>query len=62
VAAKREHGLGVSVDRETFEAELVTKREKLEAKLGQKVRFEVLVEDGKVRLAARKTKARAGEE
>lgn len=54
VAAKREHGEGVPVDRESFERQLAEKREKLQARLGHDVHFEVMVDDGKVKLAARK--------
>jgi hypothetical protein len=54
VAAKREHGEEVSVGRERFERQLVEKQKKLRARLGHDVRFEVMVDDGKVKLAARK--------
>jgi hypothetical protein len=54
VAAKHEHGLEVGADRAAFEAQIDAEREKLEDRLGEKVRFEVLVEDGKVKLAARR--------
>lgn len=54
VAAKREHGEEVSLDRERFERQLAEKQEKLKAQLGRDVRFEVMVDDGKVKLAARK--------
>jgi hypothetical protein len=56
VAAKREHGDEVSVDREKFERQLAEKRKKLQARLGRDVRFEVMVDDGKVKLAARKNR------
>jgi hypothetical protein len=62
VAAKREHGLDVAVDRATFESQLAEQRRKLEVKHGGEVRFDVLVEDGKVRLAARAKRARANRE
>jgi hypothetical protein len=62
VAAKRSLGLAVGVDREGFEAQLDAQRERLRPKLGDDVSFEVLVEDGKVRLAARGTRARSGRE
>jgi hypothetical protein len=54
LAAKREHGLEVKVNREAFEAQVASEREKLEQKLGKKVQFDVLVEAGKVKLTARK--------
>jgi hypothetical protein len=63
VAAKRDQGVEVAVDRETFDAEISAKRDKLEQELGRSVRFDVLVEeDGKVRLAARAAKARPEQE
>ena len=62
VAAKLALGLAVGVDREAFEAQLVAQRERLRPKLGDDVLFEVLVEDGKVRLAARTNRARSGRE
>jgi hypothetical protein len=62
VAAKRALGLAVGVDREGFEAQLAAQRERLRPKLGDDVLFEVLVEDGKVRLAARTNRARSGRE
>lgn len=62
VAAKQEQGAEVAVDRETFDAEISAKREQLEQKLGRDVRFDVLVEDGKVKLAARANKAPAEQE
>ena len=62
VAAKRARGLEVQVDRGAFEAQLASERSKLEARLGQKVCFDVLVEDGKVKLAARKIRSRGSGE
>jgi hypothetical protein len=62
VAAKLALGLAVGVDREAFEAQLAAQRERLRPKLGDDVLFEVLVEDGKVRLAARTNRARSGRE
>jgi hypothetical protein len=56
VAAKREHGEEVSVDRERFEQQLAEKRDKLQARLGRDVHFEVMVDDGKVKLAARRNR------
>jgi len=55
-------GLAVGVDRAGFEAQLEAQRERLRPKLGDDVQFEVLVEDGKVRLAARANRARPGRE
>ena len=52
--ARASLGLPATIGREAFLAQLEAQREKLEAKLGARVRFEVVVEDGKVRLAARK--------
>lgn len=62
VAAKRANGLEVGVDRTTFESQLAEQRQKLQARHGGEVRFEVMVEDGKVRLAARAKKARSNRE
>ncbi|HOC43102.1 MAG TPA: MXAN_5187 C-terminal domain-containing protein [Thermoanaerobaculales bacterium] len=62
VAAKRALGLAVGVDRAGFEAQLEAQRQRLLPKLGDDVQFEVLVEDGKVRLAARANRARPGRE
>jgi hypothetical protein len=59
VAAKREHGEALKTDREAFEAQIETERAKLEKRLGEKVRFEVLVEKGKVKLAARRERRKA---
>ncbi len=55
-AAKTEQGLEMSVDRETFDRQIAVQREKIEERLGRQVRFEVQVEDGKVRVVARKKK------
>lgn len=54
VAVKREHGQKVAVDRATFDAQMAAKRKKLVSRLGEDVEFDVLVEDGKVKLAARR--------
>ena len=58
VAAKEGLGLGVRIDRSEFESQLERQRTQLENKLGRKVQFEVRVEDGKVKLAARKVRKR----
>jgi hypothetical protein len=55
-AAKTEQGLEMSVDRVTFDRQIAVQREKIEQRLGRKVRFEVQVEDGNVRVVARKNK------
>ena len=62
VEAKRVLGLAVGVDRAGFEAQLEAQRERLRPRLGDNVQFEVLVEDGKIRLAARANRARSGRE
>jgi hypothetical protein len=59
VAAKRAHGQEVQGDREAFVAQLAGERQKLEAKLGPGVWFDVLVDGGKVKLAAHRER-RAG--
>lgn len=55
-AAKAEQGLEVGVDRAVFEEQIEQQRQRIEGRLGQPVRFEVQVEDGKVRVVARKIK------
>ena len=55
-AAKGEHGHNVGVDRTTFEEQIAVQRQKIEERLGTKVRFQVRVEDGNVRVVARKIK------
>lgn len=55
-AAKSDHGHSVSVDRATFDQQIAVQRQKIEERLGRKVRFQVRVEDGNVRVVARKIK------
>ena len=55
-AAKGEHGHSVGVDRATFDEQISMQRKKIEERLGTKVRFQVRVEDGNVRVVARKIK------
>lgn len=55
-SAKEAHGIEVNVDRKTFDEQIEVQRQRIEQRLGRKVRFEVQVEDGKVRVVARKTK------
>jgi len=55
-AAKAEHGIDVKVDRKTFDEQIESQRQRIEERLGRKVHFEVQVEDGKVRVVARKIK------
>jgi hypothetical protein len=62
VVAKRERGLEVNVSREQFEVQLASEQQKLETRLGHAVRFEVHVQDGKVKLAARKAGSASQEE
>ena len=52
--AKSSLGQRATIDRDAFLAQLEAQRERLEEKLGGQVRFDVVVEDGKVRLAARR--------
>jgi hypothetical protein len=56
IAAKKEHGLDVRVDRDTFEEQIAVQRRKIEERTGRAVRFDVQVVDGKVRVVARKAK------
>jgi len=58
VAAKRQLGLDVRMGQSQFEKQLDQQREQLQQKLGRQVQFEVRVEDGKVKLAARKVRKR----
>jgi hypothetical protein len=55
-SAKSDRGLDVGVDRETFDKQRAEQRKKIEERLGRKVRFEVQIEDDKVRVVARKEK------
>ena len=55
-SAKSERGLDIGVDRKTFDQQIAEQRKKIEARLGRKVRFEVQVENDKVRVVARKEK------
>ena len=54
--AKRAHGIDVTVDRRTFDDQIAVQRDRIEERLGRKVRFEVQVEGDKVRVVARKIK------
>ncbi|HSN55221.1 MAG TPA: MXAN_5187 C-terminal domain-containing protein [Candidatus Sulfomarinibacteraceae bacterium] len=56
--AKRQLGLDVRMGRAEFDRQLDRQRAELERKLGRQVQFEVRVEDGKVKLAARKVRQR----
>lgn len=58
VNARSDQGLAVSVDRSTFDEQIALQRERIEQRLGRKVRFEVRIEDGNVRVVARKEKKR----
>jgi len=54
--AKGEHGHNVGVDRATFDEQIAVQKQKIEERLGTNVRFQVRVEDGNVRVVARKIK------
>ncbi len=54
VSAKRKVGEDVQVDAKNFSAQIDAQRKKLEARLGQKVAFDVVVNGDKVKLAARR--------
>jgi hypothetical protein len=56
VAARTEQGLAVSVDRSTFDGQIEMQRQRIEERVGRKVQFEVRVENGNVRVVARKEK------
>jgi hypothetical protein len=53
-AAKRSIGQEVAIDRTAFDGQIEKQREALAERLGGDVRFDVVVEDGKVKLAARR--------
>jgi hypothetical protein len=55
-AAKALQGHDVNVDRKSFDEQIEQQRQRIEARLGQAVRFEVQVDDGNVRVVARKKK------
>ncbi len=55
-AAKSERGLDIGVDRTTFDQQIAEQRKKIEERLGRKVRFDVQIENDKVRVVARKEK------
>lgn len=55
-AAKAERGLDVGVDRATFDKQIAEQRRKIEERIGRKVRFDVQIENDKVRVVARKEK------
>jgi hypothetical protein len=61
VSAKRQLGLDVRMNRVEFDSQLDRQREQLQQKLGREIQFDVRVEDGKVKLAARKVKKRESE-
>jgi len=54
ISAKRRLGQPASLKREAFQAQIESQRAQIEARLGHKVRFEVVVEGDKVKLTARK--------
>jgi hypothetical protein len=58
VSAKRQLGFDVRIERSDFDQQLERRREGLQKELGREVQFEVRVEDGKVKLAARKVRKR----
>jgi len=55
VSAKREVGESTTVKREAFIAQIEAQRSKLEEKFGCDVKFDVVVEGSKVKVAARKS-------
>jgi len=59
VEARRALGENVTVDRGAFESQLATQRARLEQQLGHGVEFDVRVEGGKVKLAARRAGGRS---
>ena len=61
LAARRRAGLEGRVDREAFSAQIEAQRSRIEARLGASVTFDVVVEGGKVKLAARRGDSRRRE-
>mgnify|MGYP001826649356 FL=1 len=55
-SAKVERGLDIGVDRETFDQQITEQRKKIEKRLGRKVKFDVQIDNDKVRVVARKVK------
>jgi predicted DNA-binding protein (UPF0251 family) len=55
-AAKSKHGSEVGVDRATFDKQIAVQRQKIEERLGRKVRFDIQIDGDKVRVVARKQK------
>ena len=62
VAAKSGLGQKVKVDRDTFAAQIASQRQAIEERLGGHVRFDVVVDGDKVKLAARKARAGSKQE
>jgi hypothetical protein len=56
LTAKTDRGLEVSVDRETFDAQIAEQRQKIEKRLGREVRFDLQIDGDKVRVVAKKKK------
>jgi len=54
-AAKKSVGQSVGVDEKAFAAQVNAQRRSMEARLGSGVRFEVVVDEGRVKLTARKS-------
>jgi hypothetical protein len=46
----------VGVDRATFDKQIAVQRQKIEERLGRKVRFDIQIDGDKVRVVARKQK------
>ena len=57
IAAKRSTGQSARVDRQASAAQIREQQDKLEARLGYRVQFDVVVDGEKVKLAARKVSA-----
>ena len=54
--AKSECGLEIGVDQKTFDQQIAEQRKKIEDRLGRKVKFDVQIDNDKVRVVARKEK------
>jgi hypothetical protein len=54
VAARQKAGQTTPVDRRVFEAQIAAQQEKLQAKLGGRVHFDIVIDGDKVKLTARR--------
>lgn len=60
--AKADVGQEIKIGRQAFEAQIEKQQKDIEARMGSEVAFEITVGDGKVKLTARRTNTKDGEE